>query len=245
MGLANELRKLADRMDAPGHAEARRLKIPRHLFQLFGRIRELADIRTVYDVGANRGQFARAAALCFPGAAIHAFEPLEVCQESLRAVAEKHPAIKVRRMALGDSSGTVEMYENDYAPTSSLLPAEDRLREIWPGTANTRKISAPLETLDNVAEAEGGPAFLKLDVQGFEAHVLRGAERTLRSTAVVMTEVLFEKLYQGQTDLLTLANILAEHGFRFLEFADETRLPPQGRLAYADAVFVRDELKFP
>jgi len=244
MGLASELRKIADRLDAPGHADARRLGAPLHLVQLFQRVRELAEIGTIYDVGANRGEFARIASKCFPEAIVHAFEPLEVCQPPLRKVAGENPGMRVHAMALGDSRGTVEMFQNDYAPTSSLLPMEKRLGELWPGAAHARKTPVQLETLDALDIERRGDALLKLDVQGFEASVLKGAANTLKQTAVVMTEVLFEKLYQGQADLLTLANLLAWHGFRFLEFADQTRLPPQGRLAYADAVFVREELRF-
>jgi hypothetical protein len=139
------------------------------------------------------------------------------------------------------------MFQNDYAPSSSLLPMEERHKELWPKTVNAKKISVPLDTLDNVAArlAARGPVFIKLDVQGFELHVLRGATRTLQDVAVVMTEVLFENLYTGQADFRTLANFLAEHGFRFLEFSEERRLAPLGRLVYADAVFVKAGLKFP
>jgi len=247
MSLASELRKCADRLDVPGFAEARRLRVPLDLHRLFARVRALTDIQTVFDVGANRGQFARAAAVCFPGAVVHAFEPLAVCQEQLRQVAAGRPQVQIHPLALGDSTGMVEMFQNDYAPSSSLLPMEERHKELWPHTTGTKKISVSLDTLDNLAARLGahGPAFLKLDVQGFELHVLRGAANTLRETAVVMSEVLFENLYAGQTDFRALANLLSEHGFRFLEFAEERRLPPLGRLVYADAVFVKEGLKFP
>jgi len=246
MSLAGELRKLANRLDVPGFAEARRQRVPLELYRFFDRVKKLSDIRTVLDVGANTGEFARWVARCFPTATIHAFEPLTVCQSSLQQIATAHSQVQVHPLALGDSTGTVEMFQNDYAPSSSLLPMEERHKELWPKTVNARKISVPLDTLDNMAVrlALHGPAFLKLDVQGFELHVLRGATNTLRATDVVMSEVLFENLYAGQADFRTLANFLAGHGFRFLEFADERRLPPLGRLVYADAVFVKEGLKF-
>ena len=247
MSIASELRRLADRLDMPGFAEARRLKVPPGLYRFFDRVKHLAEPRTVIDVGANRGQFARAAAVCFPQAVVHAFEPLTVCHEQLRQVAGALPQITIHPFALGDSTGMVEMFQNDYSPSSSLLPMEQLHRELWPKTANTKSISVPLDTLDNVTARRGvqGPVFLKLDVQGFELRVLRGAKQTLQETSIVMSEVLFEGLYEGQADLRTLTNFLADQGFRFLEFAEERRLPPLERLVYADAVFVKESLKFP
>ena len=244
MSLAKELRKLADRLDTPGAAAARRLRVPLNFYRCFERLKHDFAIRTVLDVGANRGEFARFAAVCFPGAAVHCFEPLPGCQPLLQALAARRPQIKLHPCALGDTSGAAEMFENDYSPSSSLLPLQDRHRELWPKTIGAKKIAIALDTLDAVMAREqaASPFFLKLDVQGFELSVLRGAATTLRQTAAVMAEVLFEPLYAGQTNYLELLNFMAERGFRFVEFADERRLPPLGKLIYADAVFVREPL---
>jgi FkbM family methyltransferase len=244
MSLAKELRKLADRFDTPGATAARRLRVPLDLFRCFERIKSDFAIRTVLDVGANRGEFARYCADCFPNANIHCFEPLSGCQPSLQALAAQHSRIRLHPVALGESRGQVEMFENDYSPSSSLLPMQDRHRELWPKTVGTKKIQVPMETLDRVAEQAQFPAaiFLKLDVQGFELHVLRGAGAVLQRTTVVQMEVLFEPLYEGQADFRTLLNFMAERGFRFVEFADERRLPPLGKLIYADAIFVNERL---
>jgi FkbM family methyltransferase len=244
MSLAKELRKFADRLDTPGAVEARRLRVPLDLFRCFERIKSDFAIHTILDVGANRGEFARYCADCFPEAAIHCFEPLPACQPPLQALAAKRPQIQLHHVALGEQAGQVEMFENEFSDSSSLLPMQERHRELWPKTANTRKIQVPMETLDRVADKAwfATPVFLKLDVQGFELHVLRGASAVLRQTAVVMMEVLFEPLYEGQADFRTLLNFMSERNFRFVEFADERRLPPLAKLIYADAIFVNEQL---
>jgi FkbM family methyltransferase len=243
MSLAKELRKFAERLDTPGAGDARRLRVPLNLYRCFERIKHDFAIRTVLDVGANRGEFARHAAGCFPGAAIHCFEPLPVCQPLLQALAAQHPQIRLHPFALGETSGNAEMFENDYAPSSSLLPMQERHRELWPKTVGTKKITVAIETLDGAIAREkpAAPFFLKLDVQGFEMSVLRGATEALRHTAVVMMEVLFEPLYAGQSDYRELLNFMAERDFRFVEFADERRLPPLGKLVYADAILVNGQ----
>ena len=244
MSLAKELRKLADRLDTPGAAAARRLRVPLDLYRCFERIKNDFTIRTVLDVGANRGEFARIASDCFPGAAVHCFEPLPVCQPLLQAQAAERPQIKLHACALGETSGTAEMFENDYSPSSSLLPMQDRHRELWPKTAGAKKITIAIDTLDAVVARNemAAPVFLKLDVQGFELSVLRGATMALRQTAAVLTEVLFEPLYAGQMDYRELLNFMAERGFRFVEFAAERRLPPLGKMVYSDAIFVNERL---
>ena len=244
MSLARELRKLADRLDTPGAAVARRMRIPLDRYRLFERVKSVADIRTVLDVGANQGEFARYAADCFPNATIHCFEPLPVCQPQLKTLAAGCSRIKVHPVALGEKSCAMQMFENDFAPSSSLLPMQDRHRELWPKTTGAKKIPVTMTTLDAVAAVAPftGHMFLKLDVQGFEMNVLRGATQALRQTAVVMMEVLFEPLYEGQADFRELLNFMADQGFRFIEFADERRLPPLGKLVYADGVFLNEQL---
>ena len=65
------------------------------------------------------------------------------------------------------------------------------------------------------------------------------SEETLKATSVVFTEVLFDQFYEGQADFSAMLEFMRDRGFRFVEFASESRMPPLGELAYADAVFVK------
>ena len=236
MSLAKELRKLADRIDAPGYADSRRMRVPYPLYRFFGRVQAWGAVRTVLDVGANSGQFSRAAAQCFPGVTVHAFEPLTVCQLALRKVAERFPQIQVHPVALGERAGEVTMNENEYPDSSSLLAMTERHKELWPKTRNEKRITVPMQTLDAMREQLGtGPHFLTMDVQGYELNLLHGAEETLKATSVVFTEVLFDQFYEGQADFPAMLEFMRARGFRFVEFASERRMPPLDELAYADA----------
>jgi FkbM family methyltransferase len=243
MSFATKLRKFADRLDTPDAAAARRLNVPLDLYRCFERIKNDFGIKTIFDVGANRGEFAKACAVCFPDAAIHCFEPLPSCQTQLKNLASHFSKVTVHSIALGEMDHISEMFENEYSPSSSLLRMEPRHRELWPKATATKKLDIVLKRLDGVVAREkpAAPFFLKLDVQGYEMRVLRGAAEALHKTAVVMTEVLFEPLYAGQADFLELLNFMAGHGFRFMEFADERRLPPLDKLIYADAIFVNEQ----
>jgi FkbM family methyltransferase len=239
MSLASQLRRLANRLDTPGARWAEREHIPLKLYQLFERIKSSHAIRTILDVGANRGVFASRVTRCFPGIPIHAFEPLPGCQERLARLAAEYPHIKLHPVAVGDQCGQIEMFENDFNESSSILPMMDRHRQLWPQTKHTQPIFVPITTLDAFTAAHSlvEPVFLKIDVQGYELSVLRGSTTTLRQVAVAVMEVNFERLYAGQAEFFELVEFMAQSGFRFIEFADEIRVPPGGRLIYADAVF--------
>ena len=80
-------------------------------------------IRTIIDVGANKGQFARMILKYFPRANIYCFEPLPGPFKKLSKWAEsQNSMVKVFNMALGDSEGDVEMLNHlEFSPSSSLL----------------------------------------------------------------------------------------------------------------------------
>ncbi len=239
--LARKLRKAADLMDVQDAWEARRLGVPLNLYRFFQRVNVIAPIQTILDIGANRGDFSRFCAVSFPDATIHAFEPLTECRPVLKELAGKYQQIHLHPVALGETAGEVEMFENAYNPSSSILPMLDRHRELWPKTAWDKKIRVTMETLDHFVKNLDlkPPLFIKIDVQGYEMHVLSGAKRVLQNTSVIMTEVLFEPLYKDQADFIEIVNFLGGQGFRFTEFVDERRLPPYDTLAYADAAFVK------
>ena len=79
---------------------------------------------------------------------------------------------------------------------------------------------------------------LKLDVQGFEDRVLRGAERVLAQCKAVVLEVSLDPLYEGQADFLGLAHLLHNAGFRYAGNLDQA-YGDDGCVVYLDAVFIR------
>jgi FkbM family methyltransferase len=166
MSIAKELRKIADRLDQPGAASARRLRVSLNQYHVFERVRKIGPVKNVLDVGANKGEMVRTFARAFPESHLHAFEPLPMCQPGLKALKRDLPQLTIHQMALGNEIGEVKMFQNDYAPSSSLLPMLDRHRQLWPKTANDKPITVTMDTLDGVARCEGivGPCILKLEV---------------------------------------------------------------------------------
>ena len=124
--------------------------------------------------------------------------------------------------------------------SSSLLPVGERQVSTFPGTDEVGTTRAEVRTLDSVfvdRELEQ-PALLKIDVQGFELSVLRGAEQTLSSFDQILVEASFAELYEGQALFPDVSHHLEEHGFRLVSGSISTS-DPSGRWLQGDFLYER------
>jgi FkbM family methyltransferase len=94
------------------------------------------NIQTVFDIGANVGQFARQIHRILPDAMLYSFEPLEDCYNELVKKMGHLPRFRAFNFALGDGNGQAQFYRNEYTPSSSLLPMEDLHKQAFPFTAH-------------------------------------------------------------------------------------------------------------
>ncbi|QXP84026.1 FkbM family methyltransferase [Methylococcus sp. Mc7] len=199
---------------------------------------------TVIDCGANEGQFARRISGFFPKARLYCFEPLKEPYSKLEEwAATQNGRVGCFQLALGDHEGQVEMHQHtQHSPSSSLLASTARCHELFPQTRSERSAVVQLTTLDRVlaGQIERMPRdiLLKLDVQGFEDRVLRGAGRILGEVSACILEVCLDPLYEGQADFHTLSSLLHDHGLRYAGNLDQC-YGEDGCVVYLDAVFVK------
>lgn len=134
------------------------------------------------DVGANVGSYSVLAAKVV-GARVVAFEPIPAAHAALRdnlALNAIESHVELRRTCVGAEPGEVRM-------TTQLDTTNHVIASTTAGTGTRATIPVPVETLDGVLHA--APFLLKLDVEGYEREVLRGAAATLanpRLHAVIM-----------------------------------------------------------
>jgi FkbM family methyltransferase len=192
---------------------------------------------TIFDVGANEGQSARAFHALFPAARIFSVEPAQRTFEKLSAGVRDLPAITPIRAALGDSEGTVRFHLTGASVNSSILPYHKPT-----GIDAVRgEEEVPLRTLANVAAEQKVTHIdlLKIDTQGFDLQVLRGAEPLLAAHRVrcVLTEVLCVQMYEGQAWFHDLSTHLAARGLQFCGLYEINR-ESDPFIHWADALFV-------
>lgn len=187
-------------------------------------------------------------------ASILGFEPVAAECEKLNA---QHPAQRYLPYAVGDG-GEAELRECNYAMTSSLYEPNTPLLEVFQALAElttvVKRTKMQTKRLDDVPEA-GGVDYLKMDVQGAELDILRGAERTLSSALVVHTEVAFVEMYRGQPLFAEVDAELRRHGFMFHRFfgiagrafkpfvKDNKLGETISQQLWADAIYVRDLMR--
>jgi FkbM family methyltransferase len=131
------------------------------------------DAHTI-DVGAHSGAVLREVLRVAPEGVHLAYEPIPALSQWL---AEEFPSVSVRNAALSDENGTATFVHVLSAPEYSGL----RERE-YPGLDDVVKqeLIVRTERLDDAIPDELRPALIKIDVEGAEMLVLRGAEQTIR-----------------------------------------------------------------
>jgi FkbM family methyltransferase len=196
------------------------------------------NVQTVLDVGANRGQFAVLARERFPAAQLYCFEPLAGAEERLRRVLEGDAASQVFAVALSDWAGSSPMNVAASDDSSSLLSPSDLQTTVFPGTETVAKqdvaVARLVEVLDPTTLKR--PSLLKIDVQGAELQVLRGAAEVLHEIDIVLVECSFVELYEGQALADDVIGFLRERRF-ILDGVYSPSYDKAGRCVQADLLF--------
>ena len=140
------------------------------------------NFSTILDVGAFIGTYAFAMKHILPDAQVYSFEPLPASFAALSATMQPFPDWQGFHTALGDTTGSLEFWENEFSASSSALPMEDLHRQTFPQTKASHQVTVPVTTMDEMTPqlTLNGPVLLKIDVQGYEMAVLRGAKNLLR-----------------------------------------------------------------
>lgn len=202
------------------------------------------DIRTIIDVGANTGQFARMIRGVLPEARIYSFEPIRECFLELDRDLGGTPALRAFNLALGESDGEVEILRNAFTPCSSMLEPTSLLEREYPDSARRERVKVAMARLDTVlSDLDLGPEVLvKIDVEGYEPQVIRGAEASLSRALFVSIEIHFREYYKGQPLFDHIYRMMTERGFVYRGSAGQYASPVDHRPSYMDAIFENERL---
>lgn len=133
------------------------------------------------DIGAHKGVFLDRFRELAPNGTHYAFEPLPHMAEALQ---KDYPEVRVFNCALSDHVGSATFYHVQDMEAWSGLEKQD-----YPKEAEVNEFEVELKPLDDILGPDVHIDFLKVDVEGAEHQVLKGAEEVLRRCRPV---VLFE-----------------------------------------------------
>jgi FkbM family methyltransferase len=129
-----------------------------------------------FDIGSHVGD--RLASFRRLGAQVVAAEPQPAMTRLLRALYGRDPSVSIEEVAVGDNLGSAELFVNSANPTvSSASPSFVSAAQGsagWEGQVWDSRLRVPQTTLDALIGRYGIPAFIKIDVEGYEASVLAG-----------------------------------------------------------------------
>ena len=197
-----------------------------------------ADV--VLDVGAHRGAFSDLCRTLGFSGPIVSFEPSPAEAAALARRAESDPFWSVLPIALGHEDGEAPLRLASAPDLTSLLPPSDEGLAHYHGLRVAGMVPVRVARLDTVLDdvAPGAQrAFLKIDTQGFDFHVLRGAEGVLSRVASIHVELSLQPNYRGSADYLDVLAWLRARGFEPADIVPG--VVSSGLLAEADALLRR------
>jgi FkbM family methyltransferase len=199
-------------------------------------------VQLVLDVGANAGQYARQLRRGGYRHRIVSFEPQSSAFELLQKRAAGDPQWSALHVALSDADGTAQINLAGNSLSSSLLGmlpthAESAPESTYVGreAVTTRRLDGLLPDLAPV----GTPTYLKIDTQGSELKVLRGAGDALQHVDTLELELSLVPLYEGAPLFQEMLAWLAERGYELVGLEPAFSDPRSGRLLQADGFFHR------
>ena len=199
-------------------------------------------VTLLLDVGANDGGYAQRARLAGYEGRIVSFEPLADAFAVLERRARDDAGWTARHLALGAEAGPAEINVAGNSSSSSLLGMGERHLESAPESRYVGVQAVEVATLAELLPELAQPRdviYLKLDVQGYEMAVLRGAEPVLDRIAAVQAEMSLVPLYDGASGWRELVDWLEERGFRLAGLESGHDDQRTGEVLQADGIFVR------
>ena len=200
----------------------------------------LAKNDVVFDAGAHIGDFTDCVLAFQPRAIVHAFEPVREAFDALQRKFKDYPNVCCKNVALGSQSGEQAINVSSYAQASSFLMNGRVLDECVYGIDFTPMKSemVRVKTLAGYAHACGVERIklLKLDVQGYELEVLKGAEPVLDRIDFIYAEAQFQELYRNGPLFEEVFEFLNKRRFELIRMT-AFRADDHGRLMECDMVF--------
>ena len=143
----------------------------------------------VFDIGAHVGD--RVASFRRLGARIVAVEPQPTMVKVLKLLYGRCADVAIEAVAIGRSAGTTSLMINADNPTvstaSNAFVSAARDAPGWQTQRWTRSTQVPVTTLDALIDRYGIPAFIKIDVEGFEEEALQGLTHVVKALSFEFT----------------------------------------------------------
>jgi len=192
------------------------------------------------DIGAHKGHWSFVMHRLNPDLkSVVMFEPQAKLIDNLKSRQLDGVKTKIYQCALGDSEGQLTLQGG--TASASLYKSASNQHHYFPGSVNQEAELVEVKVLDDVYKADDleYPDLIKMDVQGYELKVLKGASAVLANARYLVIELGLREFYKGQPQLWELWRFLDEEGYVMVDHGFELRsYTAPNELLQFDAIFM-------
>lgn len=201
------------------------------------------SVNKILDVGANAGQFALEMRddLGFTGQ-IYSFEPLGTVFPLLQKMADSDPDWTAYHYALGDEITEQKINISANTQSSSLLDMLPAHLDAAPESHYTGDETIFVKTLDSIFDdiyRPGDNIYMKIDTQGYESKVIKGAANSLDRIGTIQLEMALTPLYRDEELFMDMYQSMAGHGYELVSIETGYVNENTGQLLQLDGIFHR------
>lgn len=203
---------------------------------------EKGNINLVLDVGASEGFYGEELRETGYKERIISFEPLADSFQSLKQRSAGDDKWDCYNIALGETNSEMEMSVSGRITSSSLLPMTEAHINAMSCSATVSKELIQIRTLNSFLGNEISAMesiYLKIDVQGFEMFVLKGADKIFDQVQAIELELSLTPLYHGGPLFMDMIKNMEVLGFMMVSLTPVFSDPQTDQLLQVDGIFKR------
>lgn len=205
------------------------------LFNFYSTLKQFGFVpKHIVDIGANHGTWTREALRHFPNAYYTLVEPQYWMEASIKDVLDSNPKVKFHPYGAGEQEGSFQFTILDRDDSCSFKYSEEEAK-----AKGYKQLTLPVITLNGLLKDSTLPTpdIIKIDAEGLDIAVLKGASDFFGKTEVFMVEAgVVNKSFDNS--FLQIINFMDEKGYRLFEITDLNR-PYQPKVLWlVELVFV-------
>ena len=188
----------------------------------------------IVDIGANHGTWTREALIHFPNSHYTLIEPQYWLKSSIQDVIDANPKVQFHAFGAGEKEGTFMFTIVDRDDSCSFRYTKEEADK-----EGFKQVEIPVTTLNNLLAQSDLPIpdIIKIDAEGLDIEVLKGASDFFGKTEIFMVEAgVVNKMFENS--FLNIINFMDEKGYRLYEITDLNRPFEPKVLWLVELVFV-------
>lgn len=173
----------------------------------------------IVDIGANHGTWTREALIHFPNSHYTLIEPQYWLKSSIQDVIDANPKVQFHAFGAGEKEGTFMFTIVDRDDSCSFRYTKEEADK-----EGFKQVEIPVTTLNNLLAKSDLPIpdIIKIDAEGLDIEVLKGASDFFGKTEIFMVEAgVVNKMFENS--FLNIINFMDEKGYRLYEITDLNR----------------------